>query len=83
MVVVAGDFVDEGTSKTDMIAASRALGRIDAPYGVYYVFGNHDKGRYAKGRRGYDGDDLIAELQKNGTLAKISQKYFKTDITCR
>ena len=25
----------------------------------------------------------MAELQKNGTLAKISQKYFKTDITCR
>ena len=25
----------------------------------------------------------MAELHKNGTLAKISQKYFKTDITCR
>lgn len=25
----------------------------------------------------------MAELHKNGTLAKISQKYFKSDITCR
>ena len=79
VVVVAGDFVDEGTSKTDMIAASRALGRIDAPYGVYYVFGNHDKGRYAKGRRGYDGDDLIAELQKNGVTVLQDQSVLIDD----
>ena len=25
----------------------------------------------------------LAELHKNGTMNKISQKYFKTDITCR
>ena len=25
----------------------------------------------------------IAELAKDGTLASLSQKYFKTDINCR
>ena len=30
------------------------------------MFGNHDKGKYdANGQRGYNGDDLIAQLQKN------------------
>lgn len=66
VVVIAGDFVDEDTSKEDMVAACQALNQLDTPYGVYYVFGNHDKGLYANGQRGYDGDDLIAELQKNG-----------------
>lgn len=27
-------------------------------------------------------NQAIGELQKDGTLAAISQKYFKTDITC-
>ena len=66
VVVIAGDFVDEDTSKADMIAACRALGQLDTPYGVYFAFGNHDKGLYSDGGRGYTGDDLIAELQKNG-----------------
>ena len=34
-------------------------------YGVYYVFGNHDKGYYPPEYRGYDGNDLINELEKN------------------
>lgn len=66
VVVIAGDFVDEDTSKEDMIAACRALGQLNTPYGVYFAFGNHDKGLYSNGGRGYTGDDLIAELQKNG-----------------
>lgn len=66
VVVVTGDFVDEDTGKEDMLAACRALGRLDVPYGVYFAFGNHDKGLYANGGRGYSGDELIAELEKNG-----------------
>lgn len=66
IVVIAGDFVDEDTSKEDMIAACRVLQSLNTPHGVYYVFGNHDKGKYSNGQRGYTGDDLAAELQKNG-----------------
>ena len=66
IVLIAGDFVDEDSSKADMVAACRAVGRFDVPYGTYFVFGNHDKGNYSNGRRGYTGDDLIDELTKNG-----------------
>ena len=66
VVVITGDFVDEDTGREDMVAACRALSRLDTPYGVYFVFGNHDKGLYVNGGRGYSGDDLIAELEKNG-----------------
>ena len=66
VVVIVGDFVDEDSGREDMIAACRALGWLDTPYGVYFAFGNHDKGLYSDGGRGYTGDDLMAELQKNG-----------------
>lgn len=65
VVVVTGDYVDDDTSKEDMAAACRALGTLQTTYGVYYAFGNHDKGYYGSDFRGYSGDDLIAELEKN------------------
>ena len=65
VVVIVGDFVDDDTSKEDMIRCCEALGEMKTTYGVYYVFGNHDKGYYSPDYRGYDGDDLIAELEKN------------------
>lgn len=65
VVVVAGDFVDDDTNLADMKKSCAALGKLKTKYGVYYVFGNHDKGYYSPERRGYDGDDLIEELTKN------------------
>lgn len=65
IVVVTGDFVDDDTTKENMIAACEALGTLDTTYGVYYAFGNHDKGYYGPEYRGYSGSDLIEELEKN------------------
>lgn len=66
VVVITGDFVDDDTSKQNMIDACHALSKLNPTYGVYFVFGNHDKGYYDPEYRGYDGDDLIKELEKNG-----------------
>ena len=82
IVVITGDFVDEDTSRADMEAACRALGRLDVPFGVYFAFGNHDKGLYSDGRRGYTGEDLIAELEKNGVTVlqdenvRIAERFY-------
>lgn len=65
VVLLAGDFVDDDTSLSDMKKSCKALGKLQTKYGVYYVFGNHDKGYCAPEHRGYDGDDLVAELTKN------------------
>lgn len=65
IVVVVGDFVDDDTSRENMISACEALGTLQTTFGVYYAFGNHDKGYYGDAYRGYSGDDLIAELEKN------------------
>ncbi len=66
MLVITGDFVDDSTTKQDMIDACEQLGKIDMKYGKFFCFGNHDMGYYSNERRGYSGEDLIAELEKNG-----------------
>lgn len=68
VLVIAGDFVDERSTKAEMVKASRALKDVKTKYGVYFVFGNHDKGIYARGSRDFTGDDLVAELEKNGVV---------------
>lgn len=68
VVLVAGDFVDDDTTKEDMIGCCKALGEMETKYGVYYVFGNHDKGYYGDAYRGYSGQDLINELEANGVI---------------
>lgn len=65
VVLIAGDFVDDDTSKEDMLACCERLGEMQTTYGVYYVFGNHDKGYYAQ-QRGYTGEELIEALERNG-----------------
>jgi len=66
IVVVVGDFVDDDTTRADMIKSVEALGKIQPPKGIYFVFGNHDKGYYGARHRGFSGQDLINELQQNG-----------------
>ncbi|MBQ9271851.1 MAG: metallophosphoesterase [Alphaproteobacteria bacterium] len=66
VVIVAGDYVDDGTTREDMIETSKKLGKMQTKYGVYFVFGNHDNGYYGAAHRGFSGAELVAELEKNG-----------------
>lgn len=63
VVVITGDFVDDDTIKADLITSCRALGNLKTTYGVYYVFGNHDKGYFDQ--RDFSEADLRRELEKN------------------
>lgn len=65
MVVIMGDFVDDDTSKEDMVRSCEALKRIKTKYGVYYVYGNHDEGYWTNDRRGYTLQDLERLLAEN------------------
>ncbi len=64
VVVIVGDFVDDDTSREDMISACRALGGLRTAYGVYFVYGNHDNGYFRY--RSFSGEELTAELERNG-----------------
>ena len=65
MVIIAGDYVDDDTSRDEMIKATATLGQLKTKYGIYFAFGNHDKGYYGAAHRGFSSDDLVAELTKN------------------
>ena len=79
VVLVAGDFVDDDTTKEDMIGCCKALGETKTKYGVYYVFGNHDKGYYGDAYRGYSGQDLVDELEANGVIVLQDERVLIDD----
>lgn len=64
LLVIAGDFVDDGTKRSDLLRACRALGETAFPYGVWYAYGNHDEG-YFRGRD-FTGAELAQALRDNG-----------------
>lgn len=64
-LLIAGDFVDDGTTKEDMIKSIEYLGKIKTKYGIHFAHGNHDKGYYGE-KRGYSVNDLENTLTENG-----------------
>ena len=77
VVLVCGDFVDDDTSEEDMIKCCEALGNLETKYGVYFVYGNHDKGYY--NTRSYTGEDLENELVKNGVIVLNDESVLVDD----
>lgn len=65
-VVIVGDYVDDGSPLQTMLECTEKLPLTNPTYGIYYVFGNHDRGYYSSEGRGYDGERLVQELEKNG-----------------
>ena len=77
IVFIAGDYVDDDTTKKDMIRSCQALGELKTSYGIYYVFGNHDKGYY--NGRDFSYADLTAELKKNGVTVLEDEALLVND----
>lgn len=64
IVVLDGDIVDENTKKSEIKEVFRALGSIENQYGIYYVYGNHDKSRYTPSPN-YTMDELNQVIEAN------------------
>lgn len=79
LLVIVGDFVDDDSKRVDMEKACAALGELKTKYGVYFVFGNHDRGYFTY--RDFTATDLVEELEKNGVtiledeIVPIGEKY--------
>ena len=63
LLIIAGDFVDNDSNKKDMVRACEALGDLDLKYGVFFVYGNHDKHTF--NGRDFSAQELEDELTKN------------------
>ena len=64
MLMIAGDFVDDWSNRDDMLRACEALGETHFPYGVWYVYGNHDGGYFST--REFTAEELEEALCRNG-----------------
>ena len=64
VLFITGDFVDDDTSKEDMYRCCLALAGFKCKYGVYYVYGNHDKGYFRY--RNFTADELREALEAAG-----------------
>ncbi len=60
ILVITGDFVDDDTTKEDMLRCCEALKEFTCTYGVYYVYGNHDRGY--RNYRNFTGAELTDAL---------------------
>jgi hypothetical protein len=56
IILIAGDFVDDSSNRSDLEAACKALSQVKAKYGVWYCYGNHDKGYYSS--RDFSAEEL-------------------------
>ncbi|MBP5155748.1 MAG: metallophosphoesterase [Clostridia bacterium] len=81
-VVIVGDFVDDDTSKEDMLGGCDALGKLQTRYGVYFAWGNHDRGYYSESRRGWSYSELRARLEANGVIILEDDTAVIADSIC-
>ena len=65
MVLITGDYVDDNSSLEQLEECTKALSTINCKYGVFYSFGNHDKGMINNNNRGYDANKLVEILEAN------------------
>ncbi len=65
IVILCGDIVDESTTKEQMQNVFEILGRTKSRYGIYYVYGNHDKSPYIQAPN-YTEKELIYAIENSG-----------------
>lgn len=73
IVILGGDIVEEGTSKEKMEEVFALLGKMENKYGIYYVYGNHDRQPYTT-ERTYTNEQLETAITKNG-IQILEDKY--------
>lgn len=64
ILFIVGDFVDDASKKDDLIKTCEALSKTNFKYGVWFVFGNHDRG-YGQ-TRDFSEEDLREILTEYG-----------------
>lgn len=65
LVVLGGDLVEEGTSKKSMEEAFRLFGSLESRYGIFYIYGNHDRQLYTASPA-YTQTELAETIESNG-----------------
>lgn len=65
IVVLCGDIVDENSKKEEMEYVFSTLGKIQSKYGIFYVYGNHDRQLYNP-NKAYTLDEIENAIKQSG-----------------
>ncbi|MBQ3084714.1 MAG: metallophosphoesterase [Clostridia bacterium] len=80
LVVLGGDIIDDATTKDGVEAVFRTLGGIESKYGIFYVYGNHDR-PMSLIRSEYTAEDLVQAIESNGiTILKDETLNINDDL---
>lgn len=77
IVVLGGDIVDESTTKEQMKEIFQAFGQIQSRYGVYYVYGNHDRQRYSSSP--YFSEQELEDTITRSNITVLKDNYVQVD----
>lgn len=80
VVVITGDLVDSSTDGEDFVKCCESLGSLKPKYGIYYVFGNHDRSFSSNMLSGKGGQSVISELEKNGVRVLQDESVMIGDV---
>ncbi|MCH5166175.1 MAG: metallophosphoesterase [Clostridiales bacterium] len=78
IVVLCGDIVDENTTASGMREVFAALGGITSNYGVFYVYGNHDRQPYTDDKT-FGADQLRKTIEDSGITILSDEVYAVND----
>ena len=81
IVILGGDIVDESTTLKEMQDAFKILSTIKSNYGIYYVYGNHDKSKYTIDPN-YTEEELEEAIINSGIKILADDIYEKNDELC-
>ncbi len=65
VLILGGDMVEENTSREAMAELFEILGNVKTEYGVYYIYGNHDRQTYSQNPK-YTDSELRAAIEGAG-----------------
>lgn len=80
LLVITGDFVDDGTTREDMIRSCQALGEMNLRYGIFFVYGNHDKGYFQN--RNFTDEEFRTQMKENGVTILEDEKVMIGEKVC-
>lgn len=81
IVILCGDIVDNSTAIEEMYVVFSALGSIESKFGIYYVYGNHDR-PMSMIKSGFTKEELEEVILSNGiTVLKDDVTALTDDFT--
>ena len=80
IIVLDGDIVDEMTTYEELREVFFQLGKLQATYGTYFVYGNHDVSMY-RSEPAFTMEELQQRIQANGiTLLQDEAVSIRNDV---